>query len=77
MKQILMILFKDIDYDARVQREAIALAESGYRVLICCLNEYDTDPPFLHELFRFISYQFQRSKQRKEWLMDHLRNLQC
>ncbi|MGB8002479.1 MAG: glycosyltransferase [Anaerobacillus sp.] len=49
MKQILMILFKDIDYDARVQREAIALAESGYGVLICCLNEYDTEPPFLHD----------------------------
>lgn len=49
MKQILMVLFKDVDYDARVQREAIALADSGYGVTLCCLNEYDTEPPFLHE----------------------------
>ena len=52
MKHILMVLFKDIDYDARVQREAIALAEAGYQVTICCLNEFDTDPPFLHELIK-------------------------
>ncbi len=52
MKHILMVLFKDIDYDARVQREAIALAESGYQVTICCLNEFDTHPPFLHELIK-------------------------
>ncbi|MED1603614.1 glycosyltransferase [Alkalihalophilus marmarensis] len=49
MKHILMLLFKDIHYDARVQREAIALAEAGYQVTITCLKEYDFPPDDLHE----------------------------
>lgn len=43
-----MLLFKDIHYDARVQREAEALAESGHMVKIACLKEYEHDPPRLH-----------------------------
>ncbi|WP_347548771.1 glycosyltransferase [Pseudalkalibacillus hwajinpoensis] len=65
MKHILMILFKDIDYDARVQREAMALAESGYRVMICCLNEYDTDPPFLHELIMIQKFTISTKQAKK------------
>lgn len=44
---ILMLLFKDIHYDARVQREARALGEAGYSVTIGCLQEYPDDPPEL------------------------------
>ncbi|WP_078429737.1 glycosyltransferase [Alkalihalobacterium alkalinitrilicum] len=45
---ILMLLFKDIHYDARVQREALALAEAGHSVFIACVQEYQEDPPHFH-----------------------------
>jgi alpha-maltose-1-phosphate synthase len=65
MKHILMVLFKDIDYDARVQREAIALAETGYQVTICCLNEFDTDPPFLHNLIKIYKLAISTKQAKK------------
>ncbi|MBN8193762.1 glycosyltransferase [Bacillus sp. NTK074B] len=37
---VVMLLFKDVLFDARVKREALALAESGYKVDIFCLNEF-------------------------------------
>lgn len=46
---IWMLLFKDIHYDARVQREAEALAGAGHLVTIACLKEFDHEPPVLHE----------------------------
>ncbi|MEB1808287.1 MAG: glycosyltransferase [Bacillaceae bacterium] len=46
---IVMVLFKDILYDARVQREAIALAEKGYKVTIFCAKEYEKALPSLHD----------------------------
>lgn len=46
--KILMLLFKDIHYDARVQREALALAEAGHMIYLACLEEYTTSPPELH-----------------------------
>ncbi|WP_226655333.1 glycosyltransferase [Guptibacillus hwajinpoensis] len=65
MKHILMVLFKDIDYDARVQREAIALAESGYQVTICSLNEFDTEPPFLHNLITIYKLDISTKQAKK------------
>ncbi|MBM7585764.1 glycosyltransferase involved in cell wall biosynthesis [Bacillus pakistanensis] len=44
MNHVTMLLFKDIYYDARVKREAISLADEGYRVRIICLKEYDEIP---------------------------------
>lgn len=47
--RVLMLLFKDIHYDARVKREAQALAQAGHEVVIACLKEFDHDPPDLGE----------------------------
>lgn len=44
-----MLLYKDIHYDARVQREALALAEIGHIVNIACVREYREEPPLFHE----------------------------
>lgn len=55
--RVLMLLFKDIHYDARVKREAQALAQAGHEVVIACLKEYDHDPPHLGEgvtLWRYV-----------------------
>ncbi|MGM0876428.1 MAG: glycosyltransferase [Bacillota bacterium] len=46
---VIMLLFKDILYDARVQREALSLAEAGHMVEILCLKEYDEELPKLHD----------------------------
>ncbi|WP_100400359.1 glycosyltransferase [Bacillus sp. FJAT-44742] len=47
---VLMLLFKDLHNDARVVREANALAKKGYIVHIACLQEYDHEPKEeLHE----------------------------
>ena len=46
---VIMLLFKDILYDARVQREALSLAEAGHTVEILCLKEYDEELPKLHD----------------------------
>lgn len=51
---ILMLLFKDIHLDARVQREAIALAEAGHHVHIACLLERADEPKQIHENVTFI-----------------------
>jgi len=48
MKRVVMLLYKDILYDARVQREAISLAETGMEVTILCLKEYKTNLPCFH-----------------------------
>lgn len=47
--RILMLLFKDIHLDARVQREARALAEVGYYVDIVCLKERNEPPPIIDQ----------------------------
>lgn len=52
--KVMMLLFKDIHYDARVQREALALAEAGHQVTIACLEEYTHSPPVLHDNIRLI-----------------------
>jgi len=44
-----MLLFKDIHYDARVKREAAALAQAGHEVVIACLAEYSEPPPEVAE----------------------------
>lgn len=46
---IVMLLFKDIHYDARVQREAKALAEDGHEVTLICVNEFNYEAPSIHE----------------------------
>ncbi|MBM7606262.1 glycosyltransferase involved in cell wall biosynthesis [Metabacillus crassostreae] len=46
---ILMLLYKDIHYDARVKREAHALAEAGHQVFIACVKEYKEPAPFIHK----------------------------
>ncbi|MCM3443789.1 glycosyltransferase [Metabacillus halosaccharovorans] len=47
--KIAMLLFKDIVYDARVQREAISLAEKGYLVHVYCVKEYDLEVKPYHD----------------------------
>lgn len=44
-----MLLFKDIHYDARVKREAAALAQAGHEVIIACLEEFAEPPPRVAE----------------------------
>lgn len=51
---VLMLLFKDIHLDARVQREARALADAGYDVDIACLYERIDPPPYIHSKVRLI-----------------------
>lgn len=51
---ILMLLFKDIHLDARVQREAAALADAGYNVDIACLRERDEEPQEIHPKVNFL-----------------------
>ncbi|WP_226529258.1 glycosyltransferase [Metabacillus niabensis] len=46
---VTMLLFKDVLYDARVQREALSLAEEGHLVEILCLKEYEENLPKLHD----------------------------
>ncbi|WP_282033759.1 glycosyltransferase [Metabacillus indicus] len=46
---ILMLLYKDIPYDARVKREALALAEAGHSVYLACVREFPEPDPFLHK----------------------------
>ncbi|PMC36596.1 hypothetical protein CJ195_14265 [Bacillus sp. UMB0899] len=52
--KILMLLYKDIHYDARVQREALALAEAGYKVTIACVKEYNEEPPTIHSNINYL-----------------------
>ena len=51
---ILMLLYKDIHYDARVKREALALAEAGHFVYISCVQEYKEPAPFLHKNIKML-----------------------
>jgi glycosyltransferase involved in cell wall biosynthesis len=51
---ILMLLYKDIHYDARVKREALALAEAGHFVYISCVKEYKEPAPFLHRNIKLL-----------------------
>jgi starch synthase len=51
---ILMLLYKDIHYDARVKREALALAEAGHFVYISCVKEYKEPAPFLHKNIKML-----------------------
>lgn len=54
MKSVLMLLFKDIHYDARVMREATTLARNGWKVYIACLNILTEDLPKLHRNIELI-----------------------
>lgn len=65
--RVLMILFKDIHYDARVQREALALARAGWDVDIACLHTTTEPPPDLHEKIRLLRIPI-RTKQIKRYL---------
>ncbi|WP_273124338.1 glycosyltransferase [Bacillus weihaiensis] len=49
MKHVAMLLYKDVLYDARVQREALALAQSGIFVHIICVKEYELELEKLHQ----------------------------
>lgn len=51
---ILMLLYKDIPYDARVKREALALAEAGHAVYLACVREFQEPDPFLHKNIHLI-----------------------
>ncbi|TXC90950.1 glycosyltransferase family 4 protein [Metabacillus litoralis] len=51
---VIMLLFKDVIYDARVQREAISLAEAGHKVEIICVKEYELTLPKLHENLKVV-----------------------
>ncbi|MFV8826372.1 glycosyltransferase [Alkalihalobacterium sp. APHAB7] len=52
----IMLLFKDIIYDARVKREAIALAKGGYKLTIFCVKEFDLETPDLHENIEIVRH---------------------
>ncbi|PTM54757.1 glycosyltransferase [Desmospora activa] len=65
--RVLMILFKDIHYDARVQREALALARAGWGVDIACLHTTAEPPPDLHENIRLLRIPI-RTKQIKRYV---------
>ncbi|GGE21349.1 hypothetical protein GCM10011571_24300 [Marinithermofilum abyssi] len=54
--RVLMILMRDIHYAARVQREAVALAEAGWEVDIACLHTTLQPPPELHERIRLLRF---------------------
>ncbi|GGK29016.1 hypothetical protein GCM10010965_22330 [Caldalkalibacillus thermarum] len=62
---VLMLLFKDIHYDARVKREAVALAEAGHQVTIACLEEYPEDPPVLHERVELLRLKISTKRIRR------------
>ncbi|MCP3740147.1 glycosyltransferase [Rossellomorea sp. BNER] len=49
-----MLLYKDIHYDARVKREALALAEAGHVVYIACIKEYKEPAPLLHKNIKIV-----------------------
>lgn len=51
---ILMLLYKDIHFDARVKREALALAKDGHVVYIACVKEFKEEAPFLHENIKLL-----------------------
>ncbi|MFC4075462.1 glycosyltransferase [Salinithrix halophila] len=54
--RVLMILFRDIHYDARVQQEAVALAKAGWEVDIACVYTTIQPPPELHERIRLLRF---------------------
>lgn len=54
--RVLMVLFQDIHYDSRVQREAVALAEAGWYVDIACLQTLPEPPPELHDRVRLLRF---------------------
>lgn len=62
MMRVLMVLFKDIHYDARVHREAIALAEAGWYVDIACLHTTSQPAPEIHERVRLLRYPIQTKR---------------
>lgn len=74
--KVLMLLFKDVLYDARVQREALALAEIGHKVDIFCLNEYDTDIHSIHENIRIIKFNI-TTKKVKQKVLNREKNEQA
>lgn len=60
-----MLLFKDILYDARVQREALALAEAGHKVNILCLKEFDKELK-LHPNIQIIRFVISTKKAKQQ-----------
>lgn len=47
--KVVMLLFKDIIYDARVKREALTLAENGHEIRLFCLKQFECSFEDLHE----------------------------
>jgi len=70
MKRIVMLLYKDILYDARVQREALGLAEAGMGVTILCLREYKSTPPYLHKNITVKRIEISSKKYKQKLLKD-------
>jgi alpha-maltose-1-phosphate synthase len=70
MKRVIMLLYKDILFDARVQREAIGLAEEGMEVTILCLKEYQTKPPYLHKNINIRRIEISSKKYKQKLLKD-------
>ncbi|OYD06581.1 glycosyltransferase family 4 protein [Paludifilum halophilum] len=67
MMRVLMILYKDIHYDSRTQREALALARAGWEVDIACLHTTALPPPDLHEKIRLLRFPI-HTKQLKRYV---------
>ena len=74
MKRIVMLLYKDIHFDARVQREAIGLAEQGEEVFILCLKEFNTEPPFLHKNIKIVRMSICSKKYKQQLLNEPKEN---
>lgn len=77
--RILMLLFSDILYDARVRREALSLAKSGIHVDLLCVKQYKEEVPNkLHDnlnVYRTSLSQRRikrQSPEKKKWRSIHL-----
>ncbi|MCA0970974.1 glycosyltransferase [Halobacillus litoralis] len=63
---VVMVLFKDITYDARVKREARAIAEAGHKVYIYCLFvDFNIPTPRLHDNINIIRIPLQIKRMRR------------
>ncbi|SFS85732.1 glycosyltransferase [Marininema halotolerans] len=71
--RVLMILFRDIHFDARVQQEAVALAQKGWEVDIACVQTTVQPTPELHERVRLLRFPIhtKRIKRVVERQQDH------
>ncbi|SDW88258.1 Glycosyltransferase involved in cell wall bisynthesis [Marininema mesophilum] len=63
--RVLMILFRDIHSDARVQQEAVALAQMGWEVDIACVKTTVQPTPDLHERVRLLRFTIQTKRLKR------------